>query len=328
MARVDEGAVPLAELWRGGLLESVHLGHAVIASAAGIEKVWGNPGAVIFPRSSCKMIQALPLVESGAADRLTDAHLALACASHQGAAVHVDRARAWIADLGLTTADLRCGAHDPDDRDERHRLIRSGEAPCPLHNNCSGKHAGFLAVTRHLGAGPEYVEIDHPLQRAIRAATEETAGETVAGWGIDGCSAPNFAVTLGGLAQAMARFAAATGAGMRERAMQRLSAAMRAHPDLVAGKGRACTEMMQAAAGAAALKTGAEGVFVAILPGKGLGIALKCVDGTTRAAESAIAALLVQVGVLEAAHPAVAKRLSPIQRNWRGLETGRLRSVL
>jgi len=306
----------------------VHLGHAVICDGQGVVEAWGNPGAVIFPRSSCKMIQALPLLETGAAAArgLSDAHLALSCASHQGAALHVEMAGRWIADLGLTEADLRCGAHEPMDRDERDRLICSHEKPCQLHNNCSGKHSGFLTVTQHLKAGPEYVEIDHPLQKAIRAATEEVCGETVAGWGVDGCSAPNFAMTMEGLARGMAKFAVAReGHGAREAAMHRLARAMGAYPELVAGEGRACTELMRAMGGRVAIKTGAEAVFVAILPEKGLGIALKVVDGGTRASEAAIAHLLVRAGVLEAGHPATVKRLNPVQRNWRGIETGVLR---
>ena len=328
MTQVNQGAVPMAELWRGGLLESTHLGHAVICDASGVVEAWGKSEAVIFPRSSCKMIQALPLLETGAAAArgLSDAHLALSCASHQGAHLHVEMAGRWLADLGLGEADLRCGSHEPFDRDERDRLIRAHEAPCQLHNNCSGKHSGFLTVTQHLKAGPEYVEIDHPLQKAIRAATEELTGETVAGWGVDGCSAPNFAMSLGGLARAMAAFATARdGHGARETAMHRLARSMGAHPDLVAGAGRACTELMRAIGGKVAIKTGAEGVFVAILPEKGLGIALKVLDGNSRASEAAIAHLLVRAGVLEAGHPATVKRLNPVQKNWRGIETGEIR---
>ncbi len=321
---------PLADLWRGGLLESSHRGHVVICDAKGVAEAWGNPDAVIFPRSSCKMIQALPLIETGAADAvgLTDAQLAFACASHQGEARHVKMAGDWLAGIGLGEPDLRCGSHEPYDRDERNRLIKSDESPCQLHNNCSGKHCGFLTVTRHLKAGPEYVEVDHPLQRAIRDATEEVTGETVAGYGIDGCSAPNFAVTLTGLARAMARFATARDNGdARERAMHRLARAMASYPENVAGEGRACTELMRAMGGKVALKTGAEAVFVAILPEQGLGIALKVVDGGTRAAEAAIAALLVRAGVLDADHPATRKRLNTVQTNWRGLETGTFRAA-
>ena len=328
MTAVNDGAVPMLEVWRGGLLECAHLGHAVICDAKGVVAAWGNPQAVVFPRSSSKMLQALPLIETGAAAArgLTDAHLALACASHQGAHIHVDMAERWIADLGLTESDLRCGAHEPSDTTERDRLILAHEKPCQLHNNCSGKHSGFLTVTQHLKAGPEYVEIDHPLQIAVRAATEELTGETVAGWGVDGCSAPNFAMSVGAMAHAMARFATARdGHGARESAMFRLTRAMAAHPELVAGEGKACTELMRAMDGRVALKGGAEGFYVGIVPEKGLGIALKIVDGAARGAEAAIAALLVRIGVLDAAHPAAVKRMSATQRNWRKLETGFLR---
>nr|WP_103334290.1 asparaginase [Pseudotabrizicola formosa] len=318
----------MVELWRGGQLESCHAGHAVIWGEDGLLESWGDPATIIFPRSSCKMIQALPLVESGAADAagLTDRHLALSCASHQGAALHVGMTGDWLKGLGLAEADLRCGSHEPYDREERNRLIQADEAPCQLHNNCSGKHCGFLTATQHMKAGPEYVEIDHPLQRAIRAATEEVTGEAVAGHGIDGCSAPNFAMSLAGLARAMQAFAVArdTGDG-RQRAMARLRQAMAAHPEMVAGEGRACTELMRAMDGRVAIKTGAEAVFVAMIPEQNIGIALKIADGATRASEAAVVALLVRLGVLEADHPMAQRRLPGVQKNWRGLTTGEVR---
>lgn len=322
-------AIPMVELWRGGLLESTHLGHAVICDASGqIVEAWGDPARIIFPRSSCKMLQALPLIETGAADAhgLSERHLALSCASHQGAALHVGMAGRWLADLGMGEPDLRCGSHEPLDHTERDRLICAHEGPCQLHNNCSGKHSGFLTVVKHLNAGPEYVEIDHPLQVAIRTAFEEVTGEAISGWGIDGCSAPNFATSVTGLARAMAAFAGATDGGTsRQKAMHRLASAMATHPELVAGEGRACTELMRAMNGRVAIKTGAEAVFVAIVPEKGLGIALKIEDGNSRASEAAIVALLARIGVLDAAHPAAQKRLPAEQRNWRGLRTGELR---
>ena len=322
------GALPMAELWRGGRLESVHAGHAAVVDATGaLVEAWGDPGAVIYPRSSCKMVQALPLIESGAAAAagLTDRHLALACASHQGAAIHTGMVAEWLAAQGMAEPDLRCGAHWPDDRAAANALIRAGEKPCQVHNNCSGKHAGFLTLVRHLGAGPEYVEVDHPVQAAVRAAFEEVTGETSPGHGIDGCSAPNFACTVEGLARAMARFATARETDGRGRAMVRLRQAMMVHPELVAGEGRACTELMRAMDGRAAIKTGAEGVFVAIVPDRGLGIAVKIADGATRAAELAIAALLVRAGVLERDHPVTRKRLDAVLSNWRGIEVGVLR---
>jgi L-asparaginase II len=319
-------ATPMVELWRGGLLESTHSGHAVICDPSGaIVESWGDPATVIFPRSSCKMIQALPLLESGAAEAhgLTDRQIALACASHQGAAIHTEAVTRWLSDLGLTDADLRCGAHEPYDTAERNRLIRADEKPCQCHNNCSGKHSGFLTLNRHLKGGSEYVELDHPVQKAAKAAFEETTGETSPGHGIDGCSAPNFATSVTGLARAMARFAAATGEGdARDRAMHRLTRAMGQYPEMVAGEGRACTELMRAMNGRVAIKTGAEAVFVAIIPERRMGIALKITDGGTRGAEGAITALLVKLGVLDAGHPAAKKRLDAVQKNWRGTETG------
>lgn len=322
-------AVEMVELWRGGLLESTHRGHAVICDDTGaIVESWGDPGRVIFPRSSCKMLQALPLLESGAAEAhgLSDAHIALSCASHQGAALHVNMASRWLADLGLGEPDLRCGSHEPYDRDERDRLIIAHEAPCQLHNNCSGKHSGFLTTVKHLKAGPEYVELDHPLQKAIKAATEEVTEETSAGFGIDGCSAPNFAMSVTGLARGMASFAKARDAGSaRERAMHRLTRSMAAHPELVAGEGRACTELMRAMQGRVAIKTGAEAVFVAIIPEKKLGVALKIEDGNARASEAALVAILTRLGVLDAAHPMAQKRLPAPQINCRGTRTGELR---
>lgn len=319
-------AVDLIELWRGGMLESVHQGHAVICDPSGVVQAWGDPDAVIFPRSSCKMIQALPLFDSGAARAagLTPEQLALACASHNGAEIHVQRVGSWLDSRGLTEADLRCGSHMPGDKDEAARLTCSHQAPCQLHNNCSGKHAGFLTLNQHLKGGSEYVLPDHPVQQAIKSAFEEVTQETSPGFGIDGCSAPNHACTVTGLARAMAAFAA-PGGGVRGEAMEALVQAMCAYPELVAGEGRACTALMRAMGGKVAVKTGAEAVFVAIIPEKKLGVALKIMDGGTRASEAAITAILVHLGVLDAAHPVVEKYLTGDQTNWRGLVTGQLR---
>lgn len=322
-------SVPMVELWRGGRLESLHRGHAVICDASGaIVEAWGDPGAIIFPRSSCKMLQALPLVESGAADAagLTEAQLALACASHQGAKIHTDMVERWLADLGLGEPDLRCGAHMPYDADANKALTCSDTRPCQIHNNCSGKHAGFLTLNRHLGAGPDYVDPDHPVQKAVRAAFEEVTGEASPGFGIDGCSAPNFATSVHGLARAMAAFAAAReGADRRQSSMARLRSAMARHPEMVAGEGRACTILMRAMGTEVAVKTGAEAVFVAMLPARGLGVALKIEDGATRASEAAITHLLRRLGALPSDSPVIDRYIPGAMRNWRGLVTGETR---
>lgn len=317
----------IAELWRGGQLESTHFGHAVICGADGsVEQAWGDPAAVIFPRSSCKMLQALPLMESGAGRDLTPKQLGLVCASHNGAAIHVEAVSRWLADLGLGEADLRCGIQEPADRDERNRLIKTDASPCQWHNNCSGKHSGFLMLNKHLGGHADYIEADHPVQMAVKAAHEEVTGEASAGFGIDGCSAPNYSTSVQGLARAMAYFACAQeGSDARSNAAYRLSRGMMAHPEMVAGEGRACTELMRAMGERVAIKTGAEAVFIAIIPELKKGIALKVMDGGTRGAELAITALLVRLGVLEAGHPVVGKYLNTVERSRRGFETGTLR---
>lgn len=323
--------VELTEIWRGERVESLHLGHVVICGeGGGVVESWGDPETVIYPRSSAKMIQALPLVESGAAEAagLGTEELALACASHNGAAIHTERVAAWLDRLGLGDDALRCGAHMPNDAEAAKALRCSDTAPRQVHNNCSGKHAGFLTLTRHLGAGPDYLDIGHPVQLAIREAWEDVTGEPVRGWAVDGCSAPNFATSLAGLARAMAFFAGArdNADSPRERAAARLRQAMAKHPDLVAGEGRACTELMRAMGGDVAIKTGAEGVFVAMLPALRLGVALKITDGATRAAEATIAAVLVRLGVLAADHPATRKFLDAPIVNWRGITTGYIRA--
>lgn len=316
--------VTMVEVQRGSIVESRHRGHAVICDARGnIRAAWGDPDAVILPRSSCKMLQALPLVESGAGDALSTEQLALSCASHSGAAMHVTRVSRWLEDIGLGEGDLRCGCQVPDDPVERHRLRAAGIAPDQRHNNCSGKHAGFLTLNRHIGGGSEYTEFDHPVQKAVRTAFEEMCGMDAPGWGVDGCSAPNFATTVTGLALAMARMADPRGLGRaREAAAGKLVSAMMAHPLLVAGEGRACSELMAAMDGTVAVKTGAEAVYTGILPGQGLGIAIKIEDGTTRASECAIAALLVRLGAVAADHPDVLKRLRPPFASRRDIPAG------
>ena len=317
-------AVPLAEIYRGKFLESLHLGHAVVSRADGeIVEAWGNPDLVVLPRSSIKMMQALPLLETGAGSDLSTERLALACASHSGERRHVEEVGRWLADLGLDEHALCCGPQISRNPELRDQMIRSGEPVTRLFNNCSGKHAGFLTVARHIGAGLDYVDPENPVQKGVREAFEDMCGEDSPGFGIDGCSAPNFAASLKGIAMAMARFAVAgQGSDARDTAAARLRDAMMAHPEFVSGKGRACAHLMQAAKGRAAIKTGAEGFYTAILPKLGLGVALKVADGATRASEIAIAAILVRLGALDPKDPMVAGFLHRPILNWDGLKTG------
>ena len=323
-------AVPMVEIWRGAFLESVHCGHAVVCDDTGrIVQAWGDPDAVILPRSSCKMIQALPLVESGAADAggLGPDLLALASSSHLGEPMHTSRVQRWLASLDLPDDALRCGRQFPGDHDTYIAMIRAHEEACQYHNECSGKHTGFLTLAKHLGAGPEYVEPGHPVQLAVREAFEDVTGAPSPGYGIDGCAAPNFATTVHGLARAMAYFAKArTGSGnVRSRSAARLVAAMVAHPEMVAGTTGACTQLMRAMEGRVAVKTGAEGAFVAILPEQKLGVALKITDGAGRARECAIASILVHLGVLNPDHPATRLRCNAPILNRAGGIAGAIR---
>ncbi|HEX6144494.1 MAG TPA: asparaginase [Geminicoccaceae bacterium] len=290
------------EVRRGGCVESRHrVRFAVARSDGAIVRSGGDIRAPVFPRSAIKPLQAVPLVESGAADRfgLGEVELALACASHSGQPEHVSAVGSWLSKIGCSADDLQCGAHLPYDEESAHRLIQAGERPGALHNNCSGKHAGMLALARHLGAPLRgYVEPDHPVQRAVAEVLQSFCDQPqLPAPGIDGCGVPTWPVPLGGLAIAAARIASPAGLpDARRDAVRRLVAAMRSHPNLVAGERRPCTRIMRALP-EVVVKTGAEGVYFAALPARRLGLALKVEDGATRAAVAALMHLLRLVGV-------------------------------
>ncbi len=319
----------LAQIYRNQILESQHHGHIVVMHSSGdVLLEVGEADRVIFPRSSCKMIQALPLYESGAAKEfdLSSAQLALACASHNGEDMHVNGVKKWLAALDLDVLDLRCGPQPPARTSDRLHLHDNGQICTRAHNNCSGKHTGFLALNKHIHGGSEYHELDHPIQKAVREAFEDLTEETSTGYGIDGCGAPNFTTSLKGLARAMASYSKGERlAGVRGEAMERYTQSMMSHPLLVAGTNRCDSELMSAASGKAVVKVGAEAVHIAILPELEIGVALKIEDGATRASECAIAAILVQLGVLEASHPSVKKFLNPAITNFSDQNVGEVR---
>ena len=279
-----------------------------------------------------KAIQALPLIETGAADAygLGNKELALACASHAGEVEHTALARAILGRAGLDEAALECGAHWPTNQGAMVALAESGGAPTALHNNCSGKHAGFLCVCCHERIERRgYVKYEHPFQEIVRDTMEGVTGARHAAEnsGIDGCSIPTYAVPLRDLAKGFARMVTGNGLGQeRAKAAKRLLAACMAEPFYVAGSSRACTNLMSEAPGRIFVKTGAEGVFCAALPEFGLGIALKCEDGTTRASEVAITSILATLfkrdDDLSAKLAAMAR---PHLRNWNGIEVASLR---
>jgi L-asparaginase II len=294
----------LVEITRGALVESVHRGSVAIADAAGnIRFALGDLQTPVYPRSSLKPIQALPLLESGAAEAfgLGDEEIALACASHSGEPMHTTRVAAWLARIGCIESDLACGAHPSRYEPVAEDMIRRGEKPTRIHNNCSGKHTGFLTVARHWDIATQgYEQHDHPVQRAIaKALGELTEIKSEFPWGVDGCAAPNFAVPLDAQARAFARFAAPDSLSPeRANACRRIVRAMTAFPELVSGTGRSCAILMRSTKGRAAVKIGAEGFYAGMVPGKGLGIVLKIDDGASRAAETAMAAILDRLGLL------------------------------
>ena len=292
----------LVEITRGDQAESRHRGAVAIVDSRG-KKVLaiGDIEAPVYPRSAVKAIQALPLVESGAADAFGfhARELALSQASHGGEPDHVAGVRAMLAAIGLDETALECGAHAPSHGPSGADLIRRGLAPNQLHNNCSGKHANFLALARHLGIDHRgYVRAAHPVQVEVTAALSSMTGAQhgAKNCGVDGCSIPTYAVPLSSLALGFARLASGIGVEReRANAARKIYQAAVSEPFCVAGTGRIDTDVMKHLSGAALVKTGAEGVFCAALGGLGLGVALKVDDGTTRASEATMAAVLARL---------------------------------
>lgn len=323
----------LVEVLRGATVESRHRGAvAVVDADGGVALGIGDVERPVFPRSAVKAIQALPLVESGAADAygFGRRELALACASHSGEPEHAALAAAMLERAGLDAGALECGAHWPSRQEAALDLARQGKRPTVLHNNCSGKHAGFLCTCRHAGLGHRsYVAIGHEIQQGVRDAMEAVTGAAhgVESCGTDGCSIPTYAVPLKSLARGFARMATGVGLGeTRARAAKRLIDACMAEPFLVAGTDRLDTRLMRAAGGRVMVKIGAEGVYCGAIPELGLGIALKCDDGAARAAEVMIAAVVAKLLPSEDALSAIIGDMArPVMANWNGIAVGALR---
>ena len=322
----------LVEVQRGELVESRHRGAVAIADADGAAVLTvGDVTVPVFPRSAVKALQALPLVESGAADRygFGDEELALACSSHSGEEGHVAVVSRMLAAAGLDASALSCGAHWPMNQAAAFTLARTG-APSALHNNCSGKHAGFLCVACARVIDPEgYWRPDHPVQQTVRAVLEDLTGTDLPphSRAIDGCSVPTWAIPLNSLARGFAKFGSGHGlARGRAAAALRLRAACAKKPWYVAGNGRFCTEIMGLFGLRVFVKTGAEGVYCGALPERGLGIAIKCDDGGGRAAEAIMAAVIARFLPLSPAERAALVNFEhPTLRNWNGFEVGAVR---
>jgi L-asparaginase II len=296
----DSGA--FVEVLRGGVVESLHRVSVAVVDPAGLLRAHaGRPDLIVFARSAVKPLQAVPLVEDGAADRFgwQGPELALACASHSGEPRHVDIARSMLRSLGLTEESLACGPHVPFNAAAARELRERGEEPGALHNNCSGKHAGMLALAAAHGWPLHgYHEAEHPVQVRMleemsRWSDVPTARIDVA---VDGCGVATFALPLRGLALTFARFAIA--GRSPDTPAARLIDAIKTYPELVGGTDRLCTELMRTTRGRIFAKVGAEGVYCAGVPGAEIGIALKVEDGAKRAAEPALLEILRLLGLL------------------------------
>ena len=322
----------LVEAVRGKRVESRHRGAVAVAGADGrLVLACGDVERPVYPRSAVKAMQALVLVEAGAADRFGFGaqELALACASHGGEPDHVATAERMLARAGLDATALRCGAHWPLHQPSARALARAGGEASALHNNCSGKHSGFLCAACAMDTDPAaYNDASHPVQREVRGVLEALTGAPLSDelCAIDGCSVPTWAMPLAALACGFARFGSGAGlSATRAAAAARLRAACTAEPWHVAGTGRLCTQLMRAFGARVFVKTGAEGVFCAALPEQGLGLAVKCDDGATRAAEVMIAAAIARFMPDERDRAALAPFVQPVIRNWNGIEVGGLR---
>lgn len=323
---------PVITVYRGAMPESEHRVHlAAVTLGGALIASCGEPYRPTFARSSAKPLQAIPLVESGGADDygLTDAELALVCASHNGEALHVEIAAGLLAKLGLDASALQCGAHDPYHKPSADALRAAGTLPTALHNNCSGKHAGMLALAKTIGAPTEgYLAADHPVQQRMLAAVSAMSGVPAGEirLGVDGCGVPVFGLPLAALALAFARLGTPEElVPARAAACRRIVEAIRAHPECLAGDDRFDTRLIRATRGRLVGKLGAEGVFAVTVTDAGLGLAVKIGDGSVRALYPAVTEALLQLGWLDQAE---AQELGefhrPVLRNWQGTAVGRI----
>ena len=323
----------LARVWRGDAPESVHRGAWCLVDSSG--HVLESAGAIehpFFTRSAIKCLQVLPLLETGAADAvgLTDEELALAVSSHNAEPCHVEAARGLLGRLGLTEDHLGCGVQPPGDPKARLALTERGAEPGRIHNNCSGKHSGFLALEKHLGGDVAgYLAEDSASQILVRRAVAEMVEVTPESLGsaIDGCSAPTFRMSLVGLAGAFARFTSPHGlAPERRAAAERVMAVVAKHPVLLAGNHRrVCTAIVKASGGTLFPKIGAEAIYAVGVPGRDLALCVKVDDGGLRGLHATLVELLKRFNLIEAAGARALERYrQSIVRNWDGIEVGRV----
>lgn len=321
------------EVTRNNTVESRHFGAAVVCDVKGkVLHRWGDIEGLVFPRSALKPMLAIQLVESGASDNyaLSDAELSLACSSHQGEPIHQDLVASWLARMGLNEQHLACGPALPEHTESAQRLLAQGQYGCRIHHNCSGKHTGFLTTALHMGLPIDnYHLLEHPLQQLSLQILSDLADVDLGRYpmGIDGCGLPAPTMPLLQLGRAVARFAMPVDlSAERTRAVYRLHRAITNEPLYIAGHGSVVSELNEVTQGSVLAKTGAEGIIIAALPERGLGIALKIADGSTRARSVALLAILDHLGALTDAHKQqLQAHIAPTIINSRGLLVGNIR---
>lgn len=323
----------LVEVLRGPVVESVHQVVAVVANEAGsVTHYWGHPQYLTFPRSCIKMLQAIPLVETGAAQKfeLDDKMIALACASHSGEEFHIQTLQHWAEKVGFKESQLVCGPHWPYNENSARTMARRNQEPGEFCNNCAGKHSGIVTTCLHLGEDiTNYQDYAHPAQKRLRDVLTETmkVDHSKSAHGTDGCGIPTYAVPLQSIATGMATFVNPKVSPKRKETVDRILRAVRSYPEYVSGSNDVFSvDVVTKTQGRVIVKGGAEGVFTGILADKKITFAVKCIDGSARAARVVAAALISQFAGLSAEEAAFLKsHLNPEIKNWKGDVVGQLR---
>lgn len=320
------------EVTRGPIVESQHQVMAVVTNEMGsMTNWWGNPNFLTAPRSAIKMLQALPLVESGAAEKyeLDDKHIALACSSHHGEKDHLAALAQWMEKIHSSESTFTCGPHLPFNEAAAHEMIRRGQKPTALCNNCSGKHLGIISTCLHLGESPAgYDKYEHSAQKRLRKVLSEVmkVDHAKMPFGVDGCGIPTYGVPLQNIATGMAALVNSKESPTRKAAAEKILRAVKNYPHFVSGSDDFTTVVIEKTQGRAIVKVGAEGVYTGVLPEKKIAFAVKAADGGRRAAEIATAAILLQFGGLsEAEYKALSKYTMPTITNWKNEPVGQVR---
>ncbi len=325
--------VPIhVEVVRGNVIESTHQVMAVVTDHYGnVVTSWGNPLFYTYPRSAIKMLQAIPLIETGAADKyqLDNRMLALACASHRGEKEHIDVARAWLEKINMTEEVLLCGPHPATHEPSRDDMIMKKIKPTKIYNNCIGKHLGIVTTSLHLKEDfKNYDKHDHAVQKRLRKVLTETTKyeHSKSNHGIDGCGILTYALPIQNMSTGMSALINPKETPLRQAACKRLLSAIRDNPEIISGHDDFTTEVIRKTQGRTIIKNGAEGVFCGVIPEKNIAFAIKALDGASRAAQVATAAILFKYGGLNQTEFTDLKRFTqPLLKNWNGTDVGSIR---